>query len=261
MKGKHLFIVDELTLDSISDETVKETVEDLKTLNLYRLPYDRVSVRLPARCTCRPVADPTEWLKEDYGFRGGTLGFSRDRHGHLRPDLSPAHQCEFRNLNLLGEPIQIWMIHEGADPGWRPYEIPVNEIAKENGIRVRNDDELAAAKAIMNFLIVLLASKNAIKHTKHNTLARHNLGSAKKPGSTRAYEYVTTISVPPTDQLEDDTEHPPGRAKCAHLRRGHIRRQHYGPHRSFIKQVWIEPVFVNADRDFVSTRKAYNVSL
>jgi hypothetical protein len=51
-------------------------------------------------------------------------------------------------------------------------------------------------------------------------------------------------------------------SKAPHLRRGHIRqRQHYGPGNHFVKKIWIAPVFVNADPDFVNQRAAYNVAV
>lgn len=36
--------------------------------------------------------------------------------------------------------------------------------------------------------------------------------------------------------------------------------QHFGPKNELRKKIWIEPVFVNADEDWVAARTAYNVS-
>jgi hypothetical protein len=108
-----------------------------------------------------------------------------------------------------------------------------------------------------NFLIVLLATRNAVKHTTENKLAKLGIGKKNK----RRYSYSTTITLPDELELEADPEHhTQGKPKCPHLRRGHIRRQHWGPARAYEKKVWIAPIFVNADHDFVATRTHYNVS-
>jgi hypothetical protein len=112
---------------------------------------------------------------------------------------------------------------------------------------------------IASILITLLATRNAVKETTRNKAARLGIGG-KKPGSTKRYEYVTTITVPAAAEMEDDAEHAPGIKRAAHLRRGHIRRQHYGPRNQMVKLKFINPVFVNADADWVSTRAAYNVT-
>jgi hypothetical protein len=102
-------------------------------------------------------------------------------------------------------------------------------------------------------LIVLLATKNTVKVTTHNKLAKLGIGKRNKFATT------TTISLP--HDLPDDPEHPAtGAAKSAHLRRGHIRRQHYGVGNQLEKKIWIAPVFVNADPDFVSARESYKFS-
>lgn len=252
MKGKHLFILDRATIDSVSDETVRDTVADLKELGLYRLPYPRVSVRMPTAATTCTDTQPGDFLQE-YVLKANRsqhdIHFQRDKNGRWRPNLSDAHCIELRNLNLDGERSEIWMVHEGGDPKWRPYEL-----------HARPDEyDARSSRDTINLLITLLATKNILKNTHHNTLAKHGVG-CKRPGSTKGFEYVTTISVPP--EMGDDEEHPPlNGAKAPHLRRGHIRRQHYGPRNAFIKKVWIEPCFVNADPSFVSTRRAYNVAL
>lgn len=103
------------------------------------------------------------------------------------------------------------------------------------------------------FLIAVLATRNIVKRTKEHKLAKLGIGK------NRTYRYSTTITLPV--ELDDDPDHVPqeGQPKCPHLRRGHIRRQHWGRMNSCIKQIWIAPVFVNADKDYISTRTHYNL--
>lgn len=103
-------------------------------------------------------------------------------------------------------------------------------------------------------LIILLATKNIAKEVKHNPLAKFGVGKIKA-------EYVTTLSIgkiTETEREHADT----GRELRTHIRRGHIRNQRYGPNNSFSKQIWIEPVFINSDKEYVPPgRVAYNLSL
>lgn len=102
-------------------------------------------------------------------------------------------------------------------------------------------------------LIVLLATKNIVKVTTQNKLAKLGIGKRNRFAST------TTISIP--RDLPDDPDHPStGAKKAAHLRRGHIRRQHYGVGNQLEKKIWIAPIFVNADPGFVSARESYKFS-
>jgi hypothetical protein len=110
---------------------------------------------------------------------------------------------------------------------------------------------------LTKILITLLATRNIIKDVREKKLAKLGIG---RKNSQRSYERVTTISVP--DELPADKHHPPtGETVCPHLRRGHIRRQPFGPQLAFFYRIWVQPVLVNADRGFVSKRIRYNLSL
>ena len=64
------------------------------------------------------------------------------------------------------------------------------------------------------------------------------------------------ISETHTSNLQDNSHSSPR----PHLRRGHIRNQHYGEGNKEIKKIFIQPVFVNADEGWIENqRKAYVV--
>lgn len=234
MKPTHLFLIGTETLDSLDQNEIDATVKDLKTLDLYHLPYDRVSIRLPT--------DQITSL-DSKSSRGWWHLTKVDKDGIIRPNMGPEHWVQFDNVNLLGEPYTSYFVCDGA-PHWRPY-------------RTGSNTDNSFMSALCDGLIVLLATRNVVKTTVQNKLCR--LGIGKKRTINR-FDYVTTISIPPHEAMGDDEDHPAtGATKASHLRRGHIRRQHYGPQRAFIKMIWIAPVFVNADPDFVSTRKRYNL--
>ena len=104
--------------------------------------------------------------------------------------------------------------------------------------------------ALSQILIVALATRNHVARRTKNQgiLNRHGIPHGRK-------EYVTMIFPPETGDSDGDgtgTVRP-------HLRRGHIRRQRYGPQLQFERKRWIEPVFVNAHPGAVSERRRYNM--
>lgn len=50
-----------------------------------------------------------------------------------------------------------------------------------------------------------------------------------------------------------------GRKLTTHFRRGHFRRQHYGPERALLKRIFVAPVVVNADAGGEPTGHIYDV--
>jgi hypothetical protein len=121
------------------------------------------------------------------------------------------------------------------------------------------------------YLIVLLATKNVAKSTKVDKLVRHGIGKAERHLATkRRFAYTTTITIGPEAKPEPEPEpklepksepKPEPKHYRPHLRRGHIRQQPYGPNLQFHKQVFIQPVFVNQDREWSEplSRDHYNI--
>jgi hypothetical protein len=104
-------------------------------------------------------------------------------------------------------------------------------------------------------LIVTLATKGVEKTVKRNPMAAMRIGKSKA-----SHVYTTTLKIRPDWYSKNAVSGVPRRGMRPHLRRGHVRHQHYGPKNEAVRKVWIQPVFVNADKDFVSVRSAYNMS-
>lgn len=101
-------------------------------------------------------------------------------------------------------------------------------------------------KVFRDCIITILATRNVVKETKVCKAAKLGIGKAKP--------VITYIKMAAT--LSNGEHVITGRSVRPHLRRGHIRNQAYGEGH---KRIWIEPVFVNADREFVESRKAYSL--
>lgn len=238
-----LFIIAPQTLAALTPSEVDATIADLQTLGVCRMPYEKVDLQIAVMRGDEfklPAGTDVSVLNEILEGK---------RYAVVVADRPTCIACRFVGATLDGKCDQILL--ELSPPKYRP-QVLTN--------RVHTNDTARTIQQLCKALIVLLATRNAVKTTKENKLAKLGIGKRKHKDSQRNYARITTITLP--EELEHDEEHPPtGRTVAAHLRRGHIRRQHYGPQRAFVKQVWIEPVFVNADKDFVSQRKAYNLSI
>lgn len=110
-------------------------------------------------------------------------------------------------------------------------------------------------KLFVKALLVLLVTKNAEKDRVEN---KPNSSSAKHRNASKNFAYTTTIRIGKiTENCKSGGTGSPMRP---HLRRGHVRNQRYGEGRREIKQIFIAPVFINADKEYVeSQRLAYKI--
>ncbi len=105
-------------------------------------------------------------------------------------------------------------------------------------------------------LIVLLATRNVEKNRVENT---RSSASAKRRNASQYASYTTTIRIGQITKSYGASDGSGG-PKRPHLRRGHVRNQRVGEGRKDTKQIFISPIFVNADKGWVeSQRKAYIV--
>jgi hypothetical protein len=109
---------------------------------------------------------------------------------------------------------------------------------------------------VLNLLLVTLATKNVERKNKPSRMAKQAI---KPTALKKNYEYTTTLTIGKVVGAERTEGDLGGWKVRPHLRRGHIREQRYGPNRQLLKNVFIQPVFVNAADGVMSQRKAYNV--
>lgn len=237
--NQHLFQISHETWAATDPQTVNTIAEDLKSLDLFRLPYDFVTVRLPLTVTATDQDVSHIWVKERWK---DCFEMREDGKYHW------VHEGVYFDVELFGEH-NVRVFADKPTPMFKPFSFIADR--RPNGDALKVCD----AEYIKSLLIALLATRNAVKSTKHCALRKYGINPAKN-----RFDYITTISLP--RDLPEDTEHKPtGQKRCPHLRRGHKRDQRHGPKNSYVKSIWIAPIFVNADENFVNQRKAYNVSL
>ncbi len=104
-------------------------------------------------------------------------------------------------------------------------------------------------------LVTLLVTKNCDRKIVENT---PRAKSAKAREDSKSYSTTTYISIGRITETYRSEGCSRGPVR-AHLRRGHVRRQRIGEGRKEVKTIFIPPVFVNADREWVADRKKYKL--
>lgn len=237
-----LFVILKETFDALSADETSATVAALREAGLYALPFPTVDVRIAGDCVafCQYSPALDKAIADGHCVRDGE---------YVGTNYGDGHWMDYRNISLD----HCRYIKEECIERGHAFLSACRERVTEWGDSEFGPNE-RERDAVANLLIVLLATRNAVKTTVRRKSAALGIGKNK-------HEYTTTISLP--REMEDDPDHAPkpGGTRCPHLRRGHNRRQHYGPRSALVRTQWIAPVFVNADKEWTRTRVAYNVSL
>src|SRR3990167_5037344 len=106
-------------------------------------------------------------------------------------------------------------------------------------------------EALVNLELLRTSGKPGAIRTLENTL--HNAGYSKVRYVGRKFGQSIAAS-----QMHEATVS--GRSLAVHFRRGHFRRQPYGPERSLRKTIFVAPVLVNADTGGEPLGRIYEMS-
>lgn len=230
------FVLGEELIDAVSMQEVNATYNDMKALGLNKPPYPRFDVIVPYWRIIRVVNTETG---ED---------FRPDPKEHVGLVMRLRYEGDGNYRFLLTRKGETIDFARFCDEFWkhRGDKRPENvEVLEEQCQRSGNH--------ILRLLTVLLATKNIVKETTPASPAKW----AMKGGPAGMNRYTTTIRI--GEVTEHASSGSSGGTRRPHLRRGHIRNQHFGPGNQYVKQVFIEPVFVNADKGWIAERTAYNL--
>ena len=234
--------------DAMDLDDVEATINDMRKGDLCHPPMPKYAIEVGEKFIDRlmaMVAHRQKWEaeKESYGF-GLFIEFSCPNYPHLK-------EINFKIKRLEGKYVDDW-------------EATAKEMLVQKIITQHKYDTLIQIMTSLTFvvnsvLICLLATRNTTREQKIDK----NMVQGKVNGTNKYrkdFPVTTTLRIGKiTETLT--SEGGGGWKVRPHLRRGHLRSQFYGPNRELHRQIFIAPVFVNADEGWIAERKAYNVSV
>jgi len=267
---KHLFRLSHEILDSIELEDLEKTYDDMFEMKIANPPFKQYSIEVSSKFLsklgqkiCAYLKNENYWPKEfNFGFFFKFEDYSKEDKETMMPffkNLKNSANGEVipeKNRTSLVE--MFFIKNDGTVHSWDDYEIyrqlnNINEKITE-GYKQRMAN---IALKIRQILIVMLATKNHVSEQKiDKDIARGRYN--KKQAYRKDYPITTTISIGKITETYEG-KGGTGSKKRPHMRRGHIRTQHYGPNRELTQKIFIQPVFVNADEGWIAERRAYNV--
>ena len=232
----HLFRLSNEILDSFDMDDVRATYNDLVALDLDKDPYQFYAIQVNVKFLY--------YFSKRVGF---IIGEDDGTDDYIMQSI-----CTF--------------IYDLDDDG-EHYHFDVFLSAKGHEVDLMNAARLAknkeqeqfvnhSAEHLRYFLMVILATKNIEKVTKKNSLRAI---SPKQRKDAAKYDYTTTIKIGKI--TETYSSGGGARNVRPHLRRGHIRTQHFGKGNAETKKIFIQPVFVNADEGWINEQKKYRVTI
>lgn len=236
---KQLFQIPYDLLHSVKPEVAMDTFSDMVDLDIANPPYPEFGIS-------------TDWFVDEYGKRMQiTFWYAPTKDNpEILKAIEALYKAEGRNPDYPFETILVGYEIGKARLDLKKYIKWGMESSQSKPLLIT----INRMTTSYVHLIVLLATKNVIKTTVRNRLAKFGVGKQRA-------EYVTTLSIGTITETEYEHGTPSGREVRPHLRRGHIRNQRHGPELIFVKKIWVQPVFVNSDREYVpAERVAYNVS-
>lgn len=254
--GTQLFIIDDDVWSGLDVDTVTSTADAMADAGLNLPPCERFDV----------LVKGTDGLLVDWFVPGGkqtkaaTAHPGWDRHIELlwrfdatKPGFSAEAKIKYGPYFLSAEEMLQVALQDGT----------ISRMQRDQG---KDRDEVIAtyiktqkvfSLTAYTVLVVLLATKNAVKETKENKLARLGIGKKGK----NPHRYITTIKIGKITETMHGDGHARGPVR-PHLRRGHVRNQRFGEGLKEIKQIFIHPVFVNADQGWIDNqREAYRLKM
>lgn len=249
---RQLFVLGAEIWSSIDKEGILSTGKSMRDAGIFDYPYEEFDLSIYGK-----TKNLIPWI---FGVQHGADEYWKK----LIEDETPS-QVHYRYYDCKGERYK-YAMRVGVGDGYVFLPGDSDELLSKfssigaDQAKYMND---LAADAFLDTLLVLLATRNIEKEVLDKPKRYKDPASngGVKQIKNKDYKYVTTIKIGKiTETLRSSaTSRGPVRA---HLRRGHIRNQRFGEGLKEVKQVFIQPVFVNADEGWIENqRKEYRIKL
>jgi len=225
-----LFKIASNIFDSLTMEDINQTALDMQELGLYQPPFDAFYIQVKTRFM-ENLASAYYKSEVRYG-----LGIKTEMmfkyvmmDAHVR--MTPFFSLDGKEFGTLS--------HDEVE-----------------GMGPQAEKQLTwFGHTISKVLTVLLATKNIEKDVEAcNKPTSRN----RRERTLSKYSSVTTIRIGKITETMRSIGGS-GSSVRPHLRRGHIRHQHYGKGNTELKKIFIQPMFINADQGWIDGQKEYRV--
>jgi len=245
---KQLFRLSSEVLDALTIKEVKSTLKDMMEMGIADVPYKEFAIEVNRKFISKMMN------LEDEDSQLQMIEAAKKMKIEYDPNT------QFKLMVIVNG--RNYSIHRCYEDEWIDWDYDLlikyksHLLDKANYDRLRSQVKSISAN-ILGILIVLLATKNHVKEDRvDKDIARGRYN--KKQAYRKDYPITTTISIGKITETYEG-KGGTGSKKRPHMRRGHIRTQHYGPNRELTQKIFIQPVFVNADEGWIAERRAYNV--
>ena len=238
---KTLFRLSSSLLDALDINDLAATVNAMIECNIFHPPFEQFTIEAPMKC-CLRFYDSEK--KEERG---------------PPPDLeqSPVlyHINKF-SMDKDAIDVRVECVALGIRDG---LETVIEESYKTkvgiDEIKLFQRSAKRAAFRLVSALIVLLATRNIEKRVSENKLAKFGIKSKKKGNAER----TITLHIGKPIVEKGDPGLTGRKMTVAMMRRGHSKRQHYGPRNELVKQIFVQPYWTHADEGYLERKRTYNV--